>query len=105
MKTERSFYCLRERYHYDFEKCRKSEGFIQWDCSQDAHYFGIWVNPEKRQILTYAEGDETLETCESEAEYHKHLQDMAEAYGDPPPAVIAIDSKGQITHYFDERPK
>ena len=105
MKTKTAFYLHRERYHYDFEKCKRSDGWRQFDTSQDAWYFGIWVNPEKRQVMTFAEGDETLETAESEAEYHKHLAKMAEAYGDPPPAFKTIDDDGQVTHYFDERPK
>ena len=29
--------------------------------------------------------------------------DMAEFYGDPPPAFKAIDKDGTITHHFDER--
>jgi hypothetical protein len=105
MKIERAFYSHRERYHYDFEKCKRSDGWIQFDTKEDAHYFGIWVNPEKMQVLTWAEGDEILETAESETEFHEHLKSMAECYGEPPPAFITIDKNGQVMHYFDERPK
>jgi hypothetical protein len=105
MKTERAFFFGRERYHYDFEKCKRTDGWKCFDTSQDAWYFGIWCNQKTLQVMTFAEGDETLETCESEAEYHEHLKAMAEAYGDPPPAFITVDDDGQVTHYIDERPK
>ena len=107
MKTERAFYLHRDRYYYDFGKCQRSDGWIQYDSKEDASYFGVWVNPATLQLLlTWAEGDETLETCESEKEYHDKLKSMAEFYGDPPPAFKTIDTEtGDVTHYFDERPK
>ena len=105
MKTKNAFYLHRERYHYDFKKCKRFDGWVQFDTRQDAAYFGIWVHPEKRQIITWCEGDEITETCETETEYHEKLKSMAACYGDPPPAFRAISLDGTVTHYFDKRPE
>ena len=104
MKTSCDFYLGRERYYYDFKRCKRSDGWIQYDTDQDASYFRIWVHPGKMEIITYAEGDETIETCETETEYHEKLKSMAEFYGDPPPAFRTVGEKG-ITHYYDQRPE
>ena len=101
---ERSFESESDRYKYDFELCKAKDGWIQYDTDQDAWYFGIWVNPDKRVILTYAEGDLTRCTCPTEDSYHAELKSMADCYGDPPPAFKVIDSDGTLTHYYDKRP-
>lgn len=44
------------RYHYD-DRLTASDGWQQYDTDQDAYYFGIWINPVKRETFTYAEGD------------------------------------------------
>jgi hypothetical protein len=91
----------RDRYFYDFGIC---QSWTQYDTDQDAWYFGIWVNQEKLQILTFAEGDETLTTCLNEVSFHAELADMAAFYGAPPPAFKSISEDGTVTEYFDERP-
>lgn len=94
-----------ERYQFDFKLCTKERGWKQYDTSQDAWYFGVWVHPEKRLILTYAEGDISVVKCPTEETYHAELKSMAEFYGAPPPAFVTIDYPGgQVTKYYDERP-
>ena len=63
----------RSRYVMDFQGPR---GFYQWDTSQDAWYYGTWVNPESLQILNYAEGDISLVTCNGVDEYKNQLAKM-----------------------------
>ena len=100
----RSFHST-ERYRFDFKLCTKEKGWKQYDTSQDAWYFGVWVHPKMRVILTYAEGDITVTKCPTEESYHDELKYMAEFYGSPPPAFVAIDyPSGKRTEYFDERP-
>lgn len=94
-----------DRYVFDFELCQSSDGWIQFDTSQDASYFGVWCNPKKLETVTYAEGDVTLVQCQGAAGYNRELTDMSEFYGSPPPAFIGIDNDGQVTHYIDERPQ
>jgi hypothetical protein len=79
------FYGLRERYHYDFRRCIGADGWNQYDTTQDAPYFGIWVNLKARQIMTFVEGDEYLCVCPSAESFKAELRDMAQFYGPPPP--------------------
>jgi len=68
MKTIRDFQDA-DRYLYDFKVCTPKKGFAQVDTGQDAWYFGTWANPFKLQIVSYAEGDVTLQTAESVEEF------------------------------------
>lgn len=60
MKTITRSFCPADRYKYDFKECTPSQGWAQLDTSQDASYFGTWINPSQCQILCYCEGDVTL---------------------------------------------
>lgn len=57
-----------DRYTYDFGQCTTGNGWAQIDTSQDASYFGTWINPELRQILCYCEGDVTVQTADTDTE-------------------------------------
>ena len=93
----------RNRYHYDFEACTPADGWKQYDTDQDAHYFGVWIHLERREILTYAEGDEIRTTCPTPETFRAELDHMAQFYGPPPPYAVAIDHDGTVTHYVQER--
>ena len=93
-----------ERYIIDFADDFSSEGWKQYDTNQDAHYFGVWVNLDKRLTLTYAEGDWSLVVCSDKAHLRAELDDMAEFYGDAPPFAISYDRDGTRTEYYDTRP-
>ena len=103
-KTTLSFHQYRDRYHYDFKACLPRDGWQQYDTKQDAPYFGIWVNAERRQVLTFAEGDETLEEFADDISFNRALKSMAEFYGPPPAAFTVVDEDGKATRYCDERP-
>ena len=91
-----------DRYKYDFGKCRE---WTQYDTDQDAWYFGVWVNQRTREILTYAEGDETLVKCPTAESFIAELASMAEFYGPPPPAFTTINfTDNTITKHYDKRP-
>jgi hypothetical protein len=104
-RVERSFHLNRERYHYEFKACRPRDGWHQYDTSQDTWDFGVWVHPGKRQIVTFAEGDETVVTCPDDARLKAELDSMAVFYGQPPPAFHVIDEHGRRTEVYDERPR
>lgn len=93
-----------ERYVIDFSGLLQ-EGWQQYDTHQDATYFGVWVNRETRETLTYCEGDWSLVTCDTPEAFTAELASMAEFYGDPPPAFVTIDQDGTVTRYVDERPQ
>lgn len=102
---ERSSNLGGNRYEYDFGECSRANGWVQYDTSQDAWYFGVWVHPEKREILTYAEGDVDRVICATEKNYHAELKYMSEFYGDPPRAFVVISLEEKtITEIFTERP-
>jgi hypothetical protein len=94
-------FCHADRYKYDFHLCKRSDGWIQYDTTQDAWYFGVWVNEKKRLVVTYAEGDVSICYCLTTQSFKEELKAMAEFYGDPPPAAIGIDRDGSVTHFFD----
>lgn len=71
-----------DRYRFDFHTCRSCNGWAQFDTSQDAWYYGNWVNPIKREIISYAEGDITHTLCDSEAEFKAELQQMIQWHVD-----------------------
>ena len=71
------------RYEFD-GKLTSDQGWVQYDTDQDAWYFGVWVNPTMRCIVSYAEGDVTYVACPTEAIFRKEVDDMNDFYGPPP---------------------
>jgi hypothetical protein len=90
-----------ERYVIDFADDFKSSGWQQFDTDQDAHYFGVWVNPSEWRTLTYAEGDWTLVECGSVESYNAEIQNCIQFYGEGF-EFKTIDSDG-ITEYRQDR--
>lgn len=99
---EREFLACADRYRFDLGECNSENGWLQFDTDQDASYFGVWVHPERREIVTYAEGDITRVTCPTVESYRAELEDMCEFYGTSP-AFITIDDDGTVTKYYQDR--
>jgi len=76
--TKEHFEMNTNRYVYDFIKCTPSKGFAQIDSNQTAWYFGQWANPFDRIIVTYAEGDVIITTCDDDADFSREIRKMAE---------------------------
>ena len=102
--TDRFVGPSRDRYAYDFEICKHSDGWRQYDTKEDASYFGIWVHERRREIVTFAEGDESRVTCPTVEGFRAELASMAKFYGPPPPAIILIGMDGARTEIYDSRP-
>jgi len=77
-----------DRYRFDRLLCTKDAGFEQFDTDQDAHYFGMWVNREKRVTVTYSEGDLTLVLCPSAESFKAEIADAESFFGKKPSAAI-----------------
>jgi hypothetical protein len=90
-----------DRYYYDFAAL---PGWKQFDTTQDAWYFGLWVNIPERMTFTYAEGDRTLVICPTLESFQAELADAARCYGPPRPAAVSYDVCGRRVEYFDDRP-
>lgn len=79
-----------------------SEGWVRYPTWQDAWYFGVWVNPRKLEVLTYAEQDVTHVVCETAEQFQLELKDLAEFYGKSlEPCAKAYAEDGSITAFFD----
>ena len=69
------------RYNFD------AKGYAQLDTTEDAWYYGNWVDFKNFRIIRYAEGDVSIETCENKEEgkekakeYIKTKQDIIKKY-------------------------
>lgn len=66
-----------DRYLYDFKVLTTGKGWAQLDSRQDASYYGHWINPARREIFGYCEGDTILTLCDTDAELVSELERMA----------------------------
>ena len=73
MKTERLFEST-DRYAFDFKLCTTGKGYAQVDTQQDAWYYGTWANPFKLKIVSYCEGDITIQTADNPEEFVEEMQ-------------------------------
>ncbi|GAG53893.1 unnamed protein product [marine sediment metagenome] len=100
-QVERSFFPT-ERYRWDFNRKFTAAGWEQYDTSQDAWYFGVWVNKRLLQIQTYAEGDLTLVKCPDAEHFNAEIKSMNEFYEEGFVAKT-IDKDGKMTVYRQDR--
>jgi hypothetical protein len=78
-----------------------SEGWRHYPTSGDAHYFGIWVNPVKRETLCYCEQDVTHVMCDDDAQFRAEMLNLAQQYAaSRSPSLYAIGDCG-TTACFD----
>ena len=66
------------RYDYDSNYCSYSVGFAQLDTSQDAWYFGTWVNPDTLTIVCYCEGDLITQVADNLDEFRAAVRNIRE---------------------------
>jgi len=101
----RGFIMNGDRYIFDFEYCSKKTGFQQYDTTQDAWYFGTWVNIKELSTVTYAEGDVTVKLLKDVEAMKEELKRMESFYGEAPPMCIGLDlDNGVQTNFYDQRP-
>ena len=72
MKKQKTF-CNSDRYTFDYDICSHKKGFAQIDTTEDASYFGNWINFKSLELITYCEGDLTVIKCENIEEFKKQL--------------------------------
>ncbi len=73
----RGFEAMSDRYKYDFRLCTAAKGWAQLDTRQDASYYGNWINPLTRQLMSYCEGDLTLTECDDDEDFVKTVRECA----------------------------
>ncbi len=89
------------RYYYDWEAL---PGWRQYDTTQDAAYFGVWVDVPGRRTFTYCEGDRALVICPTVESFKLELADMERCYGAAPASVRCYGDDGSQALLYDARP-
>lgn len=69
-----------DRYAFDFRLCTYAKGWAQLDTSEDASYFGNWVNPTDRKLICYCEGDVTITSCVTDAAFRAEVHRVCSYY-------------------------
>lgn len=82
-----------DRYRFDFHACKLSNGWAQLDTRQDASYYGNWISPGERKLVSYCEGDVTVTTCDDDAEFAAYVNE-AVAWHTERGYFIGIDAGG-----------
>lgn len=75
MTKEKSF-VGGDRYQFDFTLLK--DGFFQVDTQQDASYYGHWLNPIKRILVSFMEGDLIICRYENDEEMSEDLKSFDE---------------------------
>tara|TARA_B100000214_G_scaffold19590_1_gene13137 strand:+ start:737 stop:1078 length:342 start_codon:yes stop_codon:yes gene_type:complete len=82
IKKETYFIECGDRYRFDFDLCRPSQGYSQVDTKQDASYYGHWANPFDFKLVGFVEGDVTVSIAPNKEEFVDLMRSTAKWYAD-----------------------
>jgi hypothetical protein len=88
-EIRRAFYLGRDISHYEDARCRESEGWYRFATHQDASWHGIFVNPERKEVITFCEGGESHVICHTTSGYRAELRYLVEHFGVLLPPALA----------------
>jgi len=92
-----------DRYYYD--RTLLAQGWQQYDTEEDGWYFGIWINTEKLETFTYAEGDTNHVIAPNVEAFRAELARLYQCHPQAP-AFISIDPEaGTVTRHFETKPE
>jgi hypothetical protein len=80
-----------DRYTYDNNKCSYANGWAQIDTPEDAHYFGIWINPIELKIFSYIEGDISEFIADNQYELMEEFERIVNFYQENGENNVHID--------------
>ena len=71
---------IHDRYAIDWELCSPAAAtqWAQLDTEADAAWFGQWVNPFRRIVLAYCEGELQVTRCDDDQELAAELRRIAD---------------------------
>lgn len=69
-----------ERYAFDTGRCRTARDWCQLDLRDDCAFVGTWVQPHTRELLSFREGDVSLETWHDDTAFAAGLRAAAAYY-------------------------
>lgn len=79
---------------------RSEDGWVRYGTGEDAWYFGVFVNAQKRETMTFAEGDVSHVICDSHDQFMHELKEMANFYScKRKPAAVGYDATGRTCFY------
>tara|TARA_B100001769_G_C21919461_1_gene495919 strand:+ start:292 stop:774 length:483 start_codon:yes stop_codon:yes gene_type:complete len=85
-KRCRRYHQSDEGYGHSFDYSQfglvESKGWAKYQTNSDAAYFGVWINREAKQIVTYAEGDLTVEDAATDEEFEALMQSLYDFHGE-----------------------
>lgn len=94
------------RYAYDQILCNPKHGWIQFDTSEDAAWFGIWTHAVEHFVVVYAEKDVSIIHIPEKQDWIDRLKKMRQEYGPAPHAATVINpDNGGITRIFTTQPE
>jgi hypothetical protein len=88
-EIRRAFYLGRDLSYYEKERCRPCEGWHRFPTHEDAAWHGVFVHPERREIISFTEGGETKVVCHTTGGYRAELRHLVERFGVLLPPVLA----------------
>ena len=88
---------------YWFDENLNPHLWEQYDTSEDAAYFGVWVNKSERCILTFAEGDITLGWSPTVEQFNAQIKAANDFYGGGYIARVLDPERGEATEYTQDR--
>lgn len=100
MKQEKSFMPV-DRYIFDFDMCSTEKGFAQVDTKDDFSGHGVWANPFDLVIVSFAEGDVFINSCDDEKEFIAEMCKLIRFYGSRFVGIDALASE-KLKRRFDE---
>ena len=92
-----------DRYYYD--RTLLAQGWQQYDTEEDDWYFGIWINPEKRETFTYAEGDTHHVIAPNAEAFRAELSRLYQYHPQAPAFISIYPEAGVVTHHFEAKPE
>lgn len=79
------------RYVFDFRWRLPKHGWRQFDTSEDASYFGIWVNKIQMRVTTYCEGDLIEIWAPNEKAFNAEIEEMCAFYAKRPAFIVLAE--------------
>lgn len=87
-------YFSSDRYGFETLNCDESEGWKRVDTVQDLWNFGIWVHFERREVITYAQGDVQRIICSDDNGMKAELKAMAYNYAHTLVTLNGLEYRG-----------
>lgn len=73
-------FILRDSGIFYFQACTASDGWMNIETHQDGTYFGVWHNEDQLRIVTFCEGDVTVEQAKTKDAFYDAIESTVSYY-------------------------